>query len=281
MQNFNATKLTCPIDGDSLVLNEKQLQCCNGHSFDIARQGYVNLLPVQHKRSKEPGDSKEMVVARTLFLNSDIYLPIAKKLLQIVKSKSIGSTLTILDAGCGEGYYLDYIINSLKATGLNPNSIGLDISKHAIIAAARRNKNITWLVASNRQPPVISNSVDIIICVFGFQSFEGFNKILQHGGLIILVDPGPNHLKELRNIIYNDIRESEPTSLVEAEKLGFNLVDTQQLQFKTGDIDNSTIQSLLLMTPHFFRANKAGRDAAIALQNIDLSVDVVFRVLKR
>ena len=84
MNIIKAHNLACPIDGGRLEFQEKQLVCENGHVFDVARQGYVNLLPVQHKRSKHPGDSKEMVLARTRFLNLGNYYPVAIKLAEIV-----------------------------------------------------------------------------------------------------------------------------------------------------------------------------------------------------
>jgi len=289
---IKAYNLSCPIDGEVLSLLNKQLVCSNGHAFDIAKQGHVNLLPVQHKRSKEPGDSKEMVVARTLFLNTGLYQPIAKKLTEISYALMTDNNIDnfnpdnvcLFDAGCGEGYYFDYLFNvftNKQSSHYCASFIGLDISKYAIIAASKRNKQITWLVGTNRQPPVCDNSVDIIICVFGFHSFEGFFKILKPGGYIILVEPGPDHLTELREIIYSDVKKTDPPDLASAEQLGFAPVSNQTLQFKTGDINNEIIQNLLLMTPHFFRANKAGRDAATRLHSINLSVDVEFRVLKK
>ncbi|MFV1985133.1 MAG: putative RNA methyltransferase, partial [Thiohalomonadales bacterium] len=143
MEVIKAHNLACPIDNESLILGDKQLKCCNGHSYDIARQGYINLLPVQLKRSKEPGDSKEMVIARTRFLNQGFYEPIAKKLTDIIKKQLNdinNNTICLFDAGCGEGYYLDSIVKSLAITPENYNVslIGLDISKYAIHEAAKR-----------------------------------------------------------------------------------------------------------------------------------------------
>ena len=282
MKIIKANNLICPIDGEKLSLNEKQFICENGHSYDVAKQGYVNLLPVQHKRSKHPGDSKEMVVARTNFLSSGVYEPIAKKLADVTMSYlEHQSESYLMDAGCGEGYYFDYLFNTLQSSdGSNGCSfIGLDISKFAIIDAAKKNKNITWIVGTNRQPPIENKSVDIILCVFGFHSFEGFKAILKDNGKIILVEPGAEHLKELRDIIYSEVKVTEPPDLNVAKELGFSLVDTQKLKFKTGKINNLEINQLLLMTPHFFRANKQGQIAAAELQEINLTVDVVFRVL--
>jgi len=282
MNIVKAENLACPIDGVRLIRQEKQLVCENGHVFDVSRQGYVNLLPVQQKRTRHPGDSKEMVAARSRFLNSGIYEPIAHMLSEIVYMQLADSADScFMDAGCGEGFYIDSILNYLmdKDVSCNLSCIGLDISKAAIAASAKRNKKITWIVGTNRQPPLDHNSVDIIICVFGFQSFNGFGKILKSGGKVVLVEPGPDHLKELREIIYTEVRKSDPQDLSYAEKTGFSIVDSHQLQFKTAKIDNQTINDLLIMTPHFFRATKQGREAASKLQQLELTVDINFRTL--
>lgn len=284
MHIIKAHNLACPIDGNPLELKEKQFVCENGHAFDVARQGYVNLLPVQHKRSKQPGDSKEMVLARTQFLNSGFYEPIANKLAEITFDQITGDKeICLMDAGCGEGYYFDFVFNTLKNKegGSELSFIGLDISKPAIAESAKRNKQITWIVGTNRQPPVESASVDIILCIFGFQSFEGFNKILKAGGKIILVESGTDHLKELREVIYTEVKKTEPSDLSCAEEQGFLLIDSQQLRFRTGTINNEQINNLLLMTPHFYRANKEGKEAAGNLQELDLTVDVIFRMLEK
>jgi 23S rRNA (guanine745-N1)-methyltransferase len=284
MNMVTAHNLACPIDGERFEVRGKQLVCKNGHVFDIARQGYVNLLPVQHKRSKQPGDSKEMVSARAQFLNSGVYEPIARKLAEITFAQIAGSKETcILDAGCGEGYYFDAIFNDLKSRNAcaDLSFIGLDISKDAIAESAKRNRQITWIVGTNRQPPVESTSVDIVLCVFGFQSFEGFRKILKPGGKVILVEPGPDHLRELREIIYTEVKKSDPQDLSCVEAMGFSMLDRQTLQFKTGAINNEQINNLLVMTPHFYRATKEGREAAGKLEKLALTVDIIFRIFEK
>jgi len=284
MTILEAQNLACPIDGVRLERQEKQLVCENGHAFDIARQGYINLLPVQQKRSKQPGDSKEMVLARRKFLNTGVYDSIAKTLADLIDAQITDNQHTcLMDAGCGEGYYIDFVFNYLKEKNDHHDFsfIGLDISKTAIIESAKRNKQITWLVGTNREPPISYNSVDIILCVFGFQHFEGFNKILNPNGKIILVEPGPDHLKELRDIIYADVKKTEPPDLSHLEKQGLTIMDRQKLYFKTGEINNEQINNLFLMTPHFYKATKEGRETAISLKKLDLTVDVVLRVLKK
>jgi len=278
---IKADNLACPIDGSKLVSDNKQWVCPNGHSFDIARQGHVNLLPVQHKRSKHPGDSKEMVVARTHFLDAGIYQPLAQKISGHVHTLMVDSdTFCLLDAGCGEGYYFNHLYQSLSTSSKDSNLsfIGLDISKQAILQASKRNKNITWIVGTNRQPPIVETSVDIILCVFGFVNFEGFAKILKPGGRVVLVDPGVDHLKELRELIYKKVKHSESTD-IDTEQ--FSITDSQSYKFKTGNIDNEMINDLLTMTPHLFRASKEGKAAASELTELDLTVDVVIRTLTK
>ena len=280
----NIANLACPIDGKRLISDEKQFGCENGHVFDIARQGYVNLLPVQFKRSKYPGDSKEMVCARTEFLNTTLYEPIAERLAELIALKlKDNKDMRLFDAGCGEGYYLDYIQQTLHEadTSVHLSCIGLDISKPAIIAATKRNKTIQWVVGTNRQPPVEDNSIDTILCVFGFQSFEGFNKILTLDGTVILVEAGPNHLQELRALIYDEVKKSEIRSITPDEYKGFIITDSETLKFNISLENNQQINNLLLMTPHLFRATRQGKAVANQLQTLDLTVDVVFHILER
>lgn len=279
MNIIKAHNLACPIEGKSLQQVEKQFVCDNRHSYDIARHGYVNLLPVQYKRSKEPGDSKAMVNARTKFLETGIYQTISSKLNDTVLGQIInGKNNCILDAGCGEGYYLDNLAFFLN--GYNSNNdislIGLDISKEAIIRGSKRNKLIRWVVGTNRQPPILENSVDIIICMFGFMNTEGFKKILKHSGKIILVEPGINHLKELREIVYSEIiSNDDPKSYFH----GFNIIKSDTLNFKKTIYDKDQIQNLLVMTPHFYRASREGKEAASNLESLDISIDVTIKVL--
>ena len=135
--------LTCPLCKKQLIKSGSQLNCETGHTFDVAKQGYVNLLPAQQKKSREPGDSKEMISARQRFLNHGIYQPVSEKLNEILAGLLADKhPATVLDAGCGEGYYLNRFTEYYKHASPESNisCLGLDISKPAIIAAAKRNK---------------------------------------------------------------------------------------------------------------------------------------------
>lgn len=282
MQTTTFYQLACPLDSLPLTRTEQQLVCDNGHSFDIARQGYANLLPVQHKNSRHPGDSKAMVDARTAFLDSGVYQPIAAQLAETAMALlPTQGECCVLDAGCGDGYYLESLFQQLTTTrqGLTLNMVGLDIAKPAVLAACRRNKAMTWLVGSNTRPPLVADAVDLLICMFGFPCWEAFAEVLRPGGHLVLVESGPEHLIELREVIYPEVRRSPPPTLDKAEAAGFRLVDAQTLTFRTGPLSRETLDQLLIMTPHLYRASHEGKTAAAALDTLDLTVDVVIRTL--
>lgn len=284
MPIINATNLTCPIDGKALTQTDKQLTCDSGHSYDIARQGYINLLPVQHKRSKQPGDSKAMVAARKHFLDRGVYDPIASVLNPTVLAQiEDDRDICILDAGCGEGFYLNALLHYLQNNGAcnKISLVGLDISKHAIVQAAKRSKRISWIVGSNRQPPVLDKSVDIILCLFGFLSAKGFNNVLRPGGNIILVDPGISHLQELREIIYPEVKAPKLADPSQKCISGFRLITKETLRFRKKITSHEQIKHLLTMTPHFHRASKKGKAAALALHELEITFDVTLRVLQK
>jgi len=272
--------LSCPLDGEPLSLIDGQLRCPQNHSFDIARQGHVNLLPVQFKRSKDPGDSKAMIEARQRFLDSGVYKPIADALVPLVSEILPDSgSCCILDAGCGEGYYLDRLWQTFDPGRLE--CIGLDISKPAILAATRRNRETTWIVGSNKHLPVLPDSLDVIICLFGFPVWEEFARALKPGGRVVLIDPGPGHLIELRRIIYDSVKQTPAPTLEQAEQKAFSLDDSQTLRFTPDELNHEQLMDLLTMTPHLYRASQKGRDAAQGLTGLAVTVDVLIRTLSR
>lgn len=279
--------LVCPLDRARLRLQGRQLVCPNGHAFDIARQGHVNLLPVQHKRSRHPGDSKAMVLARTAFLGSGAYRPIALKLVETVLAQlaalDVGQAACVLDAGCGEGYYLQAVQSALAGQGRLDGvaCVGVDISKEAIIQSARRSRTVCWVVGTNRCLPVEDGSVDLILCLFGFFSAEGFGRALKPGGRVIMVDPAARHLQELREIIYPELTRTGSPAAAAIGRPGFRLRSAESLTFGTKVSGAEQVRHLLVMTPHFYRAGKAGREAAARLSELDITVDVVFRVLEK
>jgi 23S rRNA (guanine745-N1)-methyltransferase len=277
--NFHFCKhLACPIDGLTLELKDRQLFCPEGHSFDIARQGYVNLLPVQFKRSTDPGDSREMVAARTQLLDSGCYERISTTLNELVAEQyDKQPDIRLLDAGCGEGYYLQRLKNSLPDT----SCIGIDISKPAILAACKRSREITWIVGTNKKLPVTAHSLDAVLCLFGFPVWPEFARALNTGGKVIMLDPGPDHLIELREILYAEVRRHEPADLSKATEHGLNPCTEQSLTFQSNVLSQEQIRDLLSMTPHLYRAPETGKARAFALDKLVVTIDIRFRVLEK
>ncbi|MDH5711670.1 MAG: methyltransferase domain-containing protein [Gammaproteobacteria bacterium] len=282
MNIISANNLACPIDKLALTKRAGCYQCDNGHSFDIAKQGYVNLLPVQYKRSKDPGDSKAMVQARTRFLDAGFYQAVADDLSSlIIKNIPAIKSSCILDAGCGEGYYLNQVINATQKLN-NENDIafaGIDISKHAIIAASKRNKQASWIVGTNSQPPFLKQSIDLVFCIFGFHSFSGFMDILKPGGKVILVEPSANHLQELKAIIYAE-PAMDKSKKPPATTNNYSLIESHTLQFQINLETNMQILDLLSMTPHLFRASHQGKANIETMDSLTLTADMIFRVFE-
>lgn len=271
--------LACPLDGTPLHCNGSAWICASGHSFDIASQGYTHLLPVQNKRSRDPGDSKEMVAARRRFLTAGFYQPIAAAVSRAVLANLPADvTSSCLDAGCGEGYYL----RQLAAAVPDEQTLallGLDISKWAVLSAAKQDKRPNWVVGSNANLPVLSGTLDRVLCMFGFPVYPEFARVLKAGGQLLQVDAGPDHLRELREIIYPSLKPERTAEMQTPE--GFSRLPTETVRFSIELTSAGQIADLLAMTPHLYRANAEGRAEAAALTALSLSVDVRLTCFER
>ncbi|MDV2116501.1 putative RNA methyltransferase [Alcaligenes faecalis] len=271
-------QLCCPLDGLPLSFEAPSWRCPAGHCFDTASQGYINLLPVQNKRSRDPGDSKEMVAARRRYLESGVYEPIAAGVWRILMDELEGEApYACLDAGCGEGYYPRYLRQQDKNGQLA--LIGLDISKWAAMAAARSSPDIRWLVGSNAQLPVPDGALDAVLCMFGFAVPDEFLRALKPGGIWVQVQAGADHLLALRRIIYTSLKLDK--SQEQTVAAGFSLERSERICFEVSLSTQQQIADLLLMTPHMFRASMPGLERVRQLTSLDLQVDVQVKVLRR
>ena len=241
-------KLLCPLCGNVLEQTDRVCHCENGHCFDVARQGYVNLLPVQQKRSLHPGDTREQVLSCRAFLDGGYYAPIADTLCAL--ARDAGCVGPVLDVGCGEGYYGIRLAQALDAP-----LVGLDISKEAVRCAAGRYKQARWLCASAARLPVESASVGVVTSLFALTVPEEFHRVLRPDGLFLQVLAAPDHLLGLKRIIYPTLTEKPKDS--QPVLPDFRLERTVPVRF-TFTVEGAQVQNLLSMTPHVYRISREG-----------------------
>lgn len=268
-------QLMCPLCKSPLHHAVKSLRCVQNHTFDLAKQGYVNLLPVQQKKSLHPGDTREMLLARRAFLNAGTYLPLCEQVLKTAQRLSLPKEkLTIADIGCGEGYYLQALATAFP----HGNCIGIDIAKDGVKLACTRGKDISWVVATASALPLAGASVDMITAMFSLVMEDEFFRVLKPGGCVIEVTAAKDHLKELKEVIYEEVfAQDKRPSPISAQ---FKVLSCNQYQFCfTAEKEN--LQNLLKMTPHFWRIKRERREELAHMEKLPLTVAYWVRVLQK
>ena len=261
----------CPVCCRTLECGKTVWQCEAGHSFDVARQGYVNLLTVDRKHSLHPGDTREMVAARREFLEAGYYTPIADKLRQLLQAFAPDAQ-SVLDAGCGEGYYLGKLTNI-------PDRWGIDISKEAVRYAAARDKSAHFLTATAVHLPFSDGSFDCVLSMFALTAAEEFSRVLREGGIFVQVLAGEKHLRGLKQIIYPELLEKEKH--LHQELPHFSLLHSETLHFTFSLSDAKTVHDLLYMTPHVWRISKQGAELLAQTDALTDTAEVIFNIYGR
>lgn len=263
----------CPICQNPLILHQqsKGYYCSNKHHFDQAKEGYLNLLPAQHKKSKNPGDSRAMMRARRNFLEAGFYHPMAETLTSIIDQHIPENTrLHILDVGCGEGYYC----RQIKANTQHPDKIdlhGIDIAKNAIFAAAKKQNSARFIVASSKSMPYADQYFDLILRIYAPANDKEITRLLKPQGLFLTVTPGPRHLWQLKEFIYQEVKEhSVDVPLPE----GFTQIGSQRVQYKIQP-DQEQRMALLQMTPFAWRANTATQNKIQHAKKLEIETDFI------
>ena len=264
-------KLLCPICGEELNLPGKQYVCSRNHSFDVARQGYVNLLAVQQKHSLNPGDTREQVLSRREFLEAGFYAPIAEAL--IAEAKALGISGQILDVGCGEGWYSAQLADALDAP-----LTGLDISKEAVRCAAAKYKGKQWLCATAAHIPVEEGSVSLLTSLFALTLPQEFARVLKEDGFYFQVLAAEDHLLGLKGIIYDQLNFKEKNTVPELP--GFELVKSVPIRFSF-TVEGQQIQNLFSMTPHVFRIGKEGAERLRKTEILTDTASCVLNIYRR
>ncbi|MFA7555465.1 MAG: methyltransferase domain-containing protein [Spongiibacteraceae bacterium] len=266
----------CPLCQNVLLQADKLWRCENNHCFDTAKQGYTNLLPVQNKKSLAPGDGVDMVTARTRFLNAGYYQAVSDAINKTIVDhlqQRANDHASIIDAGCGEGYYTSRLAQALDENSIGRDVIGIDISKFAVAASAKRDKSIRWFVANSASIPVADQCADVLLSLFAPITNNEFFRCLKPGALVLTASTGEHHLIELRKHLYDDINYK---TFDPGKALGenFSQLSQQTVQQTIQLPDTNTIKDLLSMTPHFWRVSPERKKVLNTLERLTVTIDI-------
>ena len=262
----------CPVCGGPLTREDRAYRCGNGHSYDIAKEGYTYLLPPNQKHSAAPGDDKGMAAARRDFLSKGYYTPLSNTLCTEILARS-GASPAILDTGCGEGWYTAGIFRTLTEAGKDPRMAGTDISKFILRYAAKREKGVEFAVASSYHLPVADETADILLNCFSPLALEEFRRVLKPGGTFLYVVPAADHLWELKQVLYE---KPYPNEEKETPYEGFTYETIVPVDARIHLENQADIHALFQMTPYYWKTPKAGAERLAALDHLDCRI--AFRV---
>jgi 23S rRNA (guanine745-N1)-methyltransferase len=235
----------CPVCRDDLTLSEAERRwaCPAGHSFDVAREGYVNLLLAGQRRSRQPGDSPEMVAARRRFLGTGAYDPLSAAVAHAVAAEQ---PRVVLDVGCGEGRHT----RSISA----PVVLGVDVARAAVAAAARSDPGGSYAVASASDLPLHDDSVDVAVNVFGPVIPGELARVVRPGGTVVAAFPAAGHLEHLRSMVYPDPHPHEVKPPLRDADEWFIQTGSLPVTFTLTVTDVAALRDLFAMTPYRWHA---------------------------
>lgn len=263
----------CPVCGAELECAAKSYFCENGHCFDIAKKGYVNLLMSQS--SSRHGDSKEMIASRAQFLNRGFYDKLSAEICSCVM-RYAPQNARVLDAGCGECKYTFDVLKSLSDAEKCAEVIGIDISKEALAYSRRRGRGLSLAVASTSELPIADESIDVLINIFAPFSTNEFSRVLKNSGVIIRVYPLARHLWELKEFIYD--KPYENPALPAEENLV--LTETRELKYKIELNSSEEILSLFEMTPYLHRTSARDKKKLLNCTRLSCSAEFGIAIYK-
>lgn len=243
-------------------------RCGSGHRFDRSREGYVNLL-LRPPRNRASGDSLEMVHARRAFLDTGAF----RRLRDAVLAE-LGPG-TVLDLGCGEGYYT----RGLGASEEHPWVGGVDVSRPAIRLAARRDQGIAYAVANAFDLPVIDHSIDNLVSVFGPVAPDEIDRVLSPAGRVVVAAPGPDHLLELKERLFTEVQRHEDTHPL-AGDLRWRPLHRRRVNLRL-DLDQPGIDALVGMTPYRWQIPKERQSVPGSIGRLEVTADFTVATLVR
>lgn len=260
----------CPNCAAPLTRGAGAYHCENNHSFDIAAAGYTHLLVANQKNSKNPGDDKAMVSARTAFLDAGYYAPLRDTLCAVTAEACTGKeACAVLDCGCGEGYYTAGVAAALEKAGVNAHVAGIDISKFALKKAAKRLKTGEFAVASAYHLPMADESADVLLNIFSPLALEEFHRVLKPGGVFVYVVPSALHLWEMKQVLYKKPYENE---VRRDDYSGFAYLGAKSVRETIHLTCSEHIMALFGMTPYAWKTPKEGVEKLRGFEMLDTQI---------
>jgi len=266
----------CPVCGDLLCADGRTLRCSKGHSYDMAKSGYVNLLMSNAQSAKRHGDDALMIKARGRFLGKNYYLPLREKMCEMLMPYVV-QEVSVLDAGCGDGWYDEGLAAALGENGIEGRLLGVDISRDALKAAAKRRLDMGLAVASVYKLPVGQSSCDILLSIFSPLAEEEFSRVLRKDGLLLRAVPLEDHLFELKQAVYDVPRKNPPDS---EKPQGFELVDSFDLKYTFELGANEDILDLFAMTPYYYKSGQKDQEKLKKLEKLTVTAAFGLRLWK-
>ena len=251
--------LICPVCRLPLQKDGARCVCEKGHSFDFAKEGYLNFLPANRRRSRNPGDAPSLVRARRAFLDAGYYAPLR----DFVTERVSGGV--VLDACCGEGYYT-------SAAAKNAAEMyGFDIARDAVRYAAKRDKKTAYFVAGLHDIPVRDGSVDLLLHLFAPFADGEFRRALKPDGTLLHVLPGERHLMGLKEVLYDAPYPNPETP----PPTGMTLQTAERLRYTVTLRTNDDIRNLFSMTPYVYKTSPSAAERLLSLDTLKTELDFV------
>jgi len=275
------TVLACPVCAAELSIGPTAASCPNGHSFDRARSGYLNLLLSNKKQSAEPGDSPAMMQSRRAFLQGGFYDPMSAAANTAVAEIVAGRTpANVADLGCGEGFFTARLKTALATASSGADCYGVDISRPGIKMATTYDRDIGWIVASLHHSPFQPRSLDVVLSVFAPIDAADVRRVIRDDGALVTVTPGPDHLDALRIIIYTSVKPHPQTPALMANDTLFEQTASTRVRYPIVLDSRDQIMNLLSMTPYYWHISRATKAAIEELTRLELTVDAYVNVFR-
>ena len=262
----------CPLCAAPLERGEGVYACPGGHRFDIAREGYVHLLPANKKHAKNPGDDRDMAAARGRFLSGGWYAPLRDALCELAR-RYAGPGVPALDSGCGEGYYTAGLWEALD----RPPLAGVDLSRPSVRLAARRAPGAEFAVASVYHLPLADASAGLVLNCFSPLALAEFRRVLRPGGVFLYVVPAAGHLWELKQVLYDSPYPNREEN-IPYEGFSYEAVVPVETAM---DLPAEALADLFRMTPYYWKTPKEGAERLAALDGLRVRADFRVHVFRR